>query len=424
MRRPPGGTVFEDRVEDGEQLAHARHQRHHLGLTTGAQSLVELLDSRVIARGYRCSHAQNRPHPLPPAPRRAPPPQRARVAVERSDAHQGRQLLGRELPAAQFGQLGQEGPREHGAYPRHATQQRFVLAPGLALLDRLVEVVVGALKLFFEPLYVRLDALLDGPAGRGAQAVVLGGYHLDDLASSGQDSAELLGFLVGDRPRLGAHGLAEAGEDLDVHPIGLGEPAGGPSEFVRLAEVDHRDRYLGGGQSGGDGTLQTTSGLEDHQRRGRRASLEPAYERVDAGLVVGDLEETTGGARGDIQSSFRDIYPHVNVCGTHHFGSPSSSWPILADAGSSALRSKARATVRAPPEDGRDDPGFPTVFARTKETSVCRARRGRILRPKPRYKETVACQPANPRRRRMGGSISRCACGAAWSIGPTTHRSG
>jgi hypothetical protein len=62
-------------------------------------------------------------------------------------------------------------------------------------------------------------------------------------------------------------------------------------------------------------------------------------------------------------------------------------WPILADAGSS-FSSKAQATVRAPPEDnGRDDPGFPTVSLSTKEVSVCRARCGRILRPKLIYKE-------------------------------------
>jgi hypothetical protein len=64
-------------------------------------------------------------------------------------------------------------------------------------------------------------------------------------------------------------------------------------------------------------------------------------------------------------------------------------WPILADAGSS-FSSKAQATVRAPPEDnGRDDPGFPTVSLSTKEVSVCRARCGRILRPKLIYKEVA-----------------------------------
>jgi len=238
---------------------------------------------------------------------------------------------------------------------------------------------------------MRLDSLLDGLAGRRAGAVLLGGEHLDDLASASQDGREFPGFPVGDRPGPGAHRLAEAGEDLGVDLVGLGEPAGGPGEVAGLAGIDHRDRDTGGGQSGGEGALQAPGALEHHHDRARLE--EPAHERVDADLVVGGVEAIPGGAQSDVQASLGDVHPCVNLFlllrGTHRTASP-SLWPILADAGSSSSSmSKALATVRAPPEDK----GATTLAFRrslgTKETTVCRARYGRILRPKPRYKEMI-----------------------------------
>src|SRR3954470_19625449 len=105
MKRPPGGAVFKNRVEDGEQLAHAGYQRYHLRFAPGAQSLVELLDGWVEACGHQGSHVQNLPHALSSAPYRPTPAQRAGVSVERSDTHQGCQLLGIKFSTTQLGQL-------------------------------------------------------------------------------------------------------------------------------------------------------------------------------------------------------------------------------------------------------------------------------------------------------------------------------
>src|SRR3954469_25108639 len=105
MKRPPGGAVFKNRVEDGEQLAHAGYQRYHLRFAPGAQSLVELLDGWVEACGHQGFHVQNLPHALSSAPYRPTPAQRAGVSVERSDTHQGCQLLGIKFSTTQLGQL-------------------------------------------------------------------------------------------------------------------------------------------------------------------------------------------------------------------------------------------------------------------------------------------------------------------------------
>src|SRR4051812_32169131 len=309
MRRPPGSAVLEDSVEDHHQLAHAGHQCHLLGLAPGTQSLVELLYARVVARGDQSPHVQHLPYSLPSAPYRATATQRAGVTVKRSDAHQGRQLLGRELSATKLGQLRQEGPCEHGAHPRHAAQQRLVLAPGGAPLYRLLKVLIGALELLFEPLYVRLDALLDGLAGGGARAVLLGGEHVDDLPTPGQDSGEFAGFLVGDRPRLGVYRFTEAGKDFGIDLVGLGEPTSSAGEISGLSRVDHRNRYPRGGQGGCDGSLQASGGLQHYQRWARR--LEPDDQRVDASLIVGDLEVLTSEVQSDVKAGLGDVYPRA-----------------------------------------------------------------------------------------------------------------
>jgi hypothetical protein len=94
-KRPPRGTVFEDGVEDREQLAHAGHQSHLPRLAGTKEPLVELLDLRVVARGHQCAHVQWRPHRGPAAPHRAPTPEGAGVPVEWGHSYQGSELLGR-----------------------------------------------------------------------------------------------------------------------------------------------------------------------------------------------------------------------------------------------------------------------------------------------------------------------------------------
>jgi hypothetical protein len=123
-----------------------------------------------------------------------------------------------------------------------------------------------------------------------------------------------LGFFAGDGPDGRPHRLGETGEDLGVDAIGFGESAGGPGEIAGLTGVEHRHRHPCGGQSGGQGTLEATGSLKDHQRR-RRCLLEkkPADERVDTGLVVGEAPARSGGSKGYVQTSLGDVHPHINL---------------------------------------------------------------------------------------------------------------
>ena len=89
----PRGTIPDHRVEDREQLPHARHQCHLLGLTRLKQPLVELCDERVVAGGDQSSLVEGHPHRCPLAPHLPLTLSLAGIVVEGSDPHQGTQAL-------------------------------------------------------------------------------------------------------------------------------------------------------------------------------------------------------------------------------------------------------------------------------------------------------------------------------------------
>jgi hypothetical protein len=101
LRRPPRGAVFEDSVEDREQLAHAGHQGYLLGFASRQKTLVEFLHYRVATRGDQGAHVQRSSDLGSTSPHATMAAQGARVAVERSDPNQGGHSLVRER-----GQLG------------------------------------------------------------------------------------------------------------------------------------------------------------------------------------------------------------------------------------------------------------------------------------------------------------------------------
>src|SRR5215218_9098187 len=81
VRRPPGSTVFEDSVEDREQLANAGHQCHLLRFAGRQKTLVESPYDRVAARGYQGAHVERSSDLGPPTPHATTAAQGARVAV-------------------------------------------------------------------------------------------------------------------------------------------------------------------------------------------------------------------------------------------------------------------------------------------------------------------------------------------------------
>jgi hypothetical protein len=101
--------VFEDSVEDREQLAHAGHQGNLLGFAGRQKTLVEFLHYRVATRGDQGAHVQRSSDLGSTSPHATMAAQGARVAVERSDPNQGGHSLVRER--AQLGHSSQSRVR-------------------------------------------------------------------------------------------------------------------------------------------------------------------------------------------------------------------------------------------------------------------------------------------------------------------------
>src|SRR5215211_1190077 len=87
LRRPPRGAVFEDGIEDREQLTHAGHQCHLLRFAGRQKTLVEFLHYRVATRGDQGAHIQCPSDLGSTSPHATMAAQGARVAVEWSDPH-------------------------------------------------------------------------------------------------------------------------------------------------------------------------------------------------------------------------------------------------------------------------------------------------------------------------------------------------
>src|SRR4051795_8578320 len=76
VRNPPRSAVFEDGVENREQLAHTGHQSHLLRLARRQETLVELPYDGIVAGGDQGTHVQRGSDLGPPHtlrwPRRVP----------------------------------------------------------------------------------------------------------------------------------------------------------------------------------------------------------------------------------------------------------------------------------------------------------------------------------------------------------------
>ncbi len=131
MRTPPNSAIPHQGVEDREQLPHARHQRYLLRLAGGEQPLVELLDGGVVAGGDQGTHVEGDSNRGSAAPHLALTTPLAGIPVEGGDSHQSREALVGEL--AQFGQFGEQRPRQDRADTGNALEERLVLLEKAAL---------------------------------------------------------------------------------------------------------------------------------------------------------------------------------------------------------------------------------------------------------------------------------------------------
>ena len=123
--------------------------------------------------------------------------------------------------------------------------------------------------------------------------------------------------------------------NLEIQPIGLGEPAGGAGEVADLAGIDRGQGQLCGGERGGDGHLEAAGGLEHDKARGELGQA--LDQNGETGGVTADRQRLARWPQMQVEPVLGDVDPdeHRHGRGTLH----DRSVRMLAH------RSAARATV-------------------------------------------------------------------------------
>ena len=182
-----------------------------------------------------------------------------------------------------------------------------------------------------------VEALDEPRLGQLPAAVSLGHDHLNDLPTTGDEFAERAGLRVGDGARGRAHLLGEAGDDLGIERIGLGQPSGGAREVADLPRVDNGQGQAGGGDRGGDRYLEPAGGFQHDELQ--RHAAEPLGESCQAFAIARHGKSFSRRAQVHIEAILRDIDADKVLLHLH------PSLPMRA-------RSAAQATVRVRWNDG------------------------------------------------------------------------
>ena len=116
MRAPPGSTVSDHGVEDGQQLPHTRHRSHRLEFAHLNEPLVECLDGGVVSAGDQRSHVEGFTHLRSATPDAAASPEDSKVPVDGSYSDQGREFSWRET--TKLGKPKEEIPQREDPHHR------------------------------------------------------------------------------------------------------------------------------------------------------------------------------------------------------------------------------------------------------------------------------------------------------------------
>ena len=133
--------MFNHRVKNRQQFAHASNQCNFGRFTSSTQSSVKFSDFQIAPTCHQCSHVERRTHRSPTTPNRATSSHHPAIPIQRRHTHQCSDLFSVEL--SQFRQLSEQRAADHGSDSRHTLEQVFLLAPDRALLDALIEFAVA-----------------------------------------------------------------------------------------------------------------------------------------------------------------------------------------------------------------------------------------------------------------------------------------
>ena len=184
----PTSPMFNHRVKNRQQFAHASDQRNFGRFTSSTQSSVKFSDFRIAPTRHQCSHIKRPTHRSPTTPNCATASHHSTIPIQRRHTYQCSDLLSVEL--SQLRQLSQQCAADDGSDSRHTLEQVFLLPPDRTLVDALIKLAINSIKLRLQPPDMRLNSFayrfsaMSKPIGFGRE-------HLGNLASPGDLRAEL-----------------------------------------------------------------------------------------------------------------------------------------------------------------------------------------------------------------------------------------
>lgn len=104
LHLPPRSPMFQHHIENRQQLPQARRERDLLRFARSLQTLIEGANHRIESGGEDGAHIENGADLCASAPHGASSSERAAIAIEWRDTHEGGDLLVRQC--AQFRKTG------------------------------------------------------------------------------------------------------------------------------------------------------------------------------------------------------------------------------------------------------------------------------------------------------------------------------
>jgi DNA-binding winged helix-turn-helix (wHTH) protein len=172
----PVSIAVQHGVENDEEFAHAGGERRLRVFPACPQLSVKVLDDRIGTHGGDHGHVQNAPDLSAATPDTTTAAQFSTVAVKGRQAGQRSDLFAIKL--AQFGQVREQGSREHRTDSRHRAEQLVALAPDRGRTDQGGEFVIESGQPLFQPTNVFIDAFVDH-LGRVSPAILFRREHLN-----------------------------------------------------------------------------------------------------------------------------------------------------------------------------------------------------------------------------------------------------
>lgn len=226
-------------IQDGEQFSHTSHQSHFERLALIDKVLEMCPNNWIETAGRKSSHVKGVAYTSSPTPNGPFSTHPAAIAIERSHAHQGGDLLAIEL--SQFRQLGQQCDGCDWANAGYGTEQVFFFPPDRALPKLVVQILIDLTQFLLQPVNMFLEMRTNRPMRR-VHAIFLGNQHFNELATADKQCLQLECLFIRQVSRFRMHGFTKMGQHQGIDLVSFSQPPQRLGKGPGLPRVDHGHR--------------------------------------------------------------------------------------------------------------------------------------------------------------------------------------